>query len=85
MIICFNYSKLSINALSVIISTLIFSFIQLLNVNNLSIDIVSIRENKEQKILSENIDIIVNEKKENFWKIEIPKINLNARNSRRNR
>ena len=31
-----------------------FSFIQLLNVNNLSIDIVSIRENKEQKILSEN-------------------------------
>lgn len=85
MIICFKYSKLSINALSVIISTLIFSFIQLLNVNNLSIDIVSIRENKEQKILSENIDIIVNEKKENFWKIEIPKINLNARNSRRNR
>lgn len=83
MIICFNYSKLGINALSVIISTLIFIFIQLLNVNNLSIDIVSIRENKEQKILSKNIEIIVNE--ENFWKIEIPKINLNARNSRRNR
>ena len=84
MIICFNYSKLGINMLSVIISTLIFTFIQLLNVNNLSIDIVSIRENKEQKILSENIEIIVNEEKENFWKIEIPKINLNARNSRRN-
>ena len=85
MIICFNYSKLGINMLSVIISTLIFTFIQLLNVNNLSIDIVSIRENKEQKILSENIEIIVNEEKENFWKIEIPNINLNARNSRRNR
>lgn len=75
--VCFNYSKLGINLLSVIITIYIFCIFELCFCNSLSIEIVNIREECNVKKLTQNI-LIEKQEKNDLWKIEIPKINLEA-------
>lgn len=77
VIVCFNCSKFSINIVSATISLFIILIIELfLSVNSLKIDVISIREN--DNLISINEKISIEKQDEDEWKIEIPKINLEA-------
>lgn len=77
VIVCFNYSKFSINIVSATISLFILLIIELFsNINNLNIQLINIRE--DNNLISINEKISIEKQNKNEWKIEIPRINLNA-------
>lgn len=86
VIFCFNCSRTTINILSIILAISVVFFINLnFRISKLNFDIVPaniIGEECEKEVLKEVITINTEEKNDstsNFeWKIEIPKINLNA-------
>lgn len=77
MIVCFNYTKTSINLLSLIISliiTLLFGMV-IFNSNKMSL----LANIETEEITIEKVDKFEQEKTiVNLWKIEIPKIDLVA-------
>ena len=77
VIVCFNCSKFSINIVSATISLFIVLIIELFsNINNLKMNLMTVRE--ENNLISINEEILIRKQDKNEWKIEISKINLKA-------
>ena len=77
VIVCFNYSKFSLNIVSATISLFIILIIELFSsTNSLKMNLITVRENNN--LISINEKISIENQNKNEWKIEIPKINLQA-------
>ena len=82
--LCFNYSRFSINILSILISLFLIILLYIfLNKIYLSIDIVPAQKNNflsiEENFIIEKKSKVNNEKEsETNWKLQIPKIQLDA-------